>query len=151
MTTTSKKNLRTEVLLRTAHNQFRINNIKETIRCFLKQKYKEEFDDLVEVIPKLNRFLNYCQNNSEDYDKLSCPENILNMDVFNHIRKYTADIPEIRLMSIEENYMYRELVVNKDDTEEDEVLDLNEIDVLEEEEKERLLYKPYHDQDIASN
>lgn len=132
-----------------AHNQFRIDNIKETIRIFLKQKYKTEFDDLVHVIPKLNGFLIHCKESSTDYSKLTCPNTILDMDLLDRIKKYTKDLPRIRLMTIEENYMYRNLVEYEFDTEEAaNDLDLDEIDKMDEDEKEKRLFRPFHDHNI---
>lgn len=145
---TQKKSLKTEIKLRMAHNQYRINNMKETIRIFLKQKYKAEFDELVHVIPKLNGFLIHCKESSTDYSKLTCPDAVMDMDLLNHIRAYTEDLPCIRLMTLEENYRYRNLVQDEYETGED-ILESYEIDEMDEDEKEKRLFKPFHDQNIS--
>lgn len=145
-----KEQLQIEIQLRIAHNQHQIENIKETIRIFLKHKYKAEFDNLVHVIPKLNRFLIQCKDSSTDYSKLACPDTILDMDfLYSIISKYTKDLPSVRLMTIEENYIYRSLVEDEHDTEEGTDLDFAKIGQLKEDEREKLLFKPFHDQNIS--
>lgn len=149
MSGTQKSNLLKELKLRVAHNQCRIDNMKETIRIFLKQKYKDEFDDLVHVIPKLNGLLIHCRKSSADYTKLTCPDTILDMDLLDIIKKYTTQLPRIRFMTIEENYKYRQLVDDENDCDEIVLdLDSDEIDAMDEDEKEKRLFKPFHDQNI---
>lgn len=71
------------------------------------------------------------------------------MDLLKCIKKYTADLPPIRLMTLEENYIYRNLVEEKNDTEEEAIdLDSDEIDNMDEDEKEKRLFRPFHDHDI---
>lgn len=143
------KVLKKELLLRSAHNQYHINTIKKSIQSLLNQKYSHEFDELVNVIPKLNGFLVHCQQNPEDYTKLTCPKAILEMDVLSDVGVYAGDHPKIDLMSSEDNYRYRNLLGgNKGEPTNSSIFDqLHNMNDLE---REALLYRPYHDQTIAS-
>lgn len=142
---THRDRLKKELSLRLAHNQFRINNIRETLKCFLNQKYRPEYDGLSEIIPKLNGFLIYSQQNTEDYTELTCPDEVLDLDVLKSLH-YDHGV-DVRLMSVEENFRYRELV--EDDSPVREECNIpSKILLMEDEEKEKSLYKPYHDSDL---
>lgn len=107
------RKLKTELLLRSAHNQFQINSVQATIKSFLRQNYAEDFDGLIEVIPKLYGFLVHCQQSPEVRVNSTCPSDILDKDIFKEVRQHTYGnvlVPTIRLMTMEENYMYRDLV-----------------------------------------
>lgn len=133
-----------EFELRSAHNQYYVDNLKKNIENFLKQKYDQKFDELVEVIPKLNRFMCHCKQNPENYEKLSCPDDILKMDLLKHVEKYVVgESPDVRPMTLEENYMYRNLIENENI---DKIVHLKKIPAdMSDDEKEKSLYKKYHD------
>lgn len=143
-----KKNLKEELLLRSGHNQNRIDSMKETILSFLNQKYCHEYDDLVNLLPKLNAFLIHCQQNPEDDTELTCSDCILNINVVKEIKKYTGSYPPVRPMTLEENYIYRDLVDKKGAPRKQEVLD--RADTMDDNEREKLLYRPYHDEHLCS-
>lgn len=124
--------------------------MKKTIHCLLKQKFKDEFAQLIEIIPKLYKFLIYCKQNPENYDNLSCPDEILSMDVTDRISRAAKEAPEIRHMTLYENYAYRNLIENEDRAEEEEIMSIHEYNEMEdEEEREKKFYRPFHDQDIS--
>lgn len=123
--------------------------MKKTIDCLLKQKFKNEFTQLIEIIPKLYKFLIYCKQNPENYDNLSCPDHVLSTDVTDRIKRATKEDPDIRDMTIYENYAYRNLIENEDRTEEDEIISIHEYNEMKEEEREKKFYRPFHDQDIS--
>lgn len=139
----NRLHLEEEFELRSAHNQHHIDLLKQNIKDFLKHKYDQKFDELVEVIPKLNRFMCYCQQNPENYEKLSCPDDILKMDLMKNVKQYEGEPADIRPMTLEENYMYRNLI---EDENIDEIAHLNRISKdISNEEKEKTLYKKFHD------
>lgn len=142
----TRRELRHEFYLRTAHNQQKVNTIMETIRCFLRQKYVDEFDELLDVIPKLNRYMCYLQQlkRNGDLSELSCSEDMLKLDLFEHVRKYTQSIPEIRPMTPEENFLNRRLI---DDQETTKFLPDREL-MEKPGDYERAIDKPYHDQNL---
>lgn len=140
---TNRDNLVEEFGLRSAHNQHHVDMLKQNIEDYMKHKYDHKFDDLVEVIPKLNRFMCHCKQNPENYEKLSCPADILNLDLLEHVEQYVDEAPEIRPMTLEENYMYRNLIENEN---KDKITHLKKIPKdMSDEEKEKSLYKKYHD------
>ena len=144
---TDKNNLIDEFELRSAHNQYHIDMFKQSIKVYLKHKYDHEFDELADVIPNLNRFLCYCKQNPVDDRELSCPDDILNMDVLKYIKKYVrysdGSATDIRMMTMEENFIYRNLIENENI---DKIVHLKKIPKgLSDEEKEKALYKKYHD------
>lgn len=87
-----KIELKNELQMRTIHNQYIIKNFQESIRCIQKQKFQNKFNELVGIIPKLFRFLMYCQQNPENAE-FRCPEQILDLDVTLGIRKYYNKFP----------------------------------------------------------
>lgn len=147
MSRSRRRALKTELKLRAAHNQWRIDSKMETIRCFLKEKFKTEFNQLVTVIPKLNGFLTYKQQNPEKKEDLTCPDHIFKMDFIDDIGECMDDgdiIPDIREMTLEENHAYRFLVNDPNDP--CQSIDLDEWDTKT---KTAYLVKiPYHDQNI---
>lgn len=148
-TSSQRRILRRELKLRTAHNQCRVISLQQNICCFLKQKFKEEFNNLFRTIPKLYKFLIYCKQNTQNYDRLSCPEDILNLDLTHSVREcLSCEMLDIRLMSLFENYKYRELIKNENRSNQEKLIGIDDFEKMEEDERERLVFRPYHDQDI---
>lgn len=166
MVNSARKNIATdhlkrELRLRTMHNQYKIDRIKSTIESFLKLNYRDEFNTLNDVIPKLNRFLIYCQQNQQHLKQLICSDEILSMDLTNHLKNITIHIPPPREMTIRENFKYRKLVDDQSNSKSkgdaiyvldgDEIVFIDDLDdVRDKETIEKLLYKPFHDHNISS-
>lgn len=143
-----KEKLKAELLLRSGHNQHRIENMKQTISSFLNQEYQREYDDLINLLPKLNGFLIYCQQNREDYTNLTCADSILNIDVLKNINMHIGSYPSVRPTTMKENYMYRNLVFDKGASRTPKVLD--RADTMNEYEVAKYLHRPYHDEHLCS-
>lgn len=109
-----------ELKMRISHNQWYINSIKATIEKFLETKYTEEH---LSILAKL---VKHCTRKSEaeilSQSKLTCPQNILAVDVRKRITNFNYD-PEI--MSEEDNAMYRELVDDADVSKKDRYHDFS--------------------------
>lgn len=132
-----------EFKLRSAHNQYQINSVKQIIEGFLRQNYEKKYDDLIEVIPKLNRFMIHCKQKPENHEKLACPEGILNMDLTKHVKQYLDESLNIRPITLEENFKYRNLIENENT---DKIVSLTKIPTeMRDEEREEKLYKKFHD------
>lgn len=105
---TYKINLSSELRMRLAHNQSRINEIKSTITSFLETKYVEKHRDI------LLKLVHHCNKKTEvDVEEMSafltCPDGILEADVLIPIKKrFPKDQPVKMLDS--ENLTFRELV-----------------------------------------
>lgn len=104
-----RRRLSIELKMRICHNQWNINSIKATIRTFMETKYTEEYLTL------LTKLVRHCTRKTEAeilyQSKLTCPENILAVDV----RQKIANFHESPVMMSEEhNAMYRELIDDAD-------------------------------------
>lgn len=143
---TDMDNLVTELEYRAGHNQYQINLIKIKIQVYLDHKYDHKFDGLVEVIPNLNRFMCHLKKYTAEWEKLSCPDDILSMNVLEQVEQHLEEPAEIRYMTPEENYMYRNLIVDENI---DKIVRLKKIsDTITDEEREKKLNKKYHDNKI---
>lgn len=92
----------------------------------------------------------YCTQNPENYDNLSCPEEVLSTDVTDHISRAAKEVPEIRHMTLYENYAYRNLIETEDGAEEEEKLSIYDyLHMKDDEKREKKIYRPFHDQDIS--
>lgn len=114
------KDLTKELLLRIAHNQYRINSSKDMIKILLQTRYDAAYSEIPQLISNMVRFSKQRKiHNSFDIDeenKLACDVSILNTDLLNELEEstiiwsYTDVVPGPEVMSAEMNAKYRSLI-----------------------------------------
>lgn len=113
-----RKDLTLELLLRIAHNQYRINQLQFYIQSVIKTRYKPEFLDMENLFGKVVRFSAQKLKNIDPKEQygIVADEKVLSTDLlkeleeFDMITSYTEVIPGPELMDEKLNKKYRRLV-----------------------------------------